>query len=47
MGKTRKALRQETYESLKADRVYVLDPRKKLDPKPKASSLAAEYGLAG
>jgi transposase len=47
LNKTRKALRQETYESLKAGRVYVLEPRKKLDPKPKASSRAAEYGLAG
>jgi len=46
LNKTRKALRQETYESLKAGRVYVLDPTKKF-PKPKASSLAAEYGLAG
>ncbi len=46
LNKTRKALRQETYESLKAGRVYVLAPTKKF-PKPKASSLAAEYGLAG
>src|SRR6058998_3898344 len=44
LGKTRKALRQETYESLKAG-AYVLDPTKKFHPKPKAGSLAAEYGF--
>ena len=47
LDKTRKALRQETYQSLKAGRVYVLDPAKTFDPKPKASSLAAEYGVVG
>src|SRR6266702_1875997 len=47
LNKTRKALRQETYESLKAGRVYVLDPTKTFHPEPKTSSLAAEYGLAG
>ncbi len=45
LGKTRKALRQETYESLKAGRVYALDPTKNFQPKPKTVSLAAEYGL--
>ena len=45
LGKTRKDLRLETYESLKAGRVYVLDPTKKFEPKPKASSLAEEYGI--
>jgi len=47
LNKTRKALRQETYESLKAGRVYVLEPTKTFHPEPKTSSLAAEYGLAG
>ena len=47
LNKTRKALRQETYESLKAGRVYVLDPTKTFHPESKTSSLAAEYGLAG
>src|SRR6266404_1633324 len=37
LGKTRKDLRQETYESLKAGRVYVLDPTKNFHAKPKAS----------
>ncbi len=45
LDKTRKALRQETYESLKAGRVYVLDPTKNFHAKPKASSLAEEYGI--
>ena len=47
LGKTRQTLRQETYQSLKAGRVYVLDPNKNFEAKPKASSLAAEYGVAG
>src|SRR5207247_10156832 len=33
LGKTRKDLRQETYESLKAGRVYGLDPTKTFQPK--------------
>ena len=33
-GKTRKAFRHEIYESLKAGRVYVLDPNKKWTPQP-------------
>jgi transposase len=45
LGKTRKALRQETYQSLKSGRAYVLVPTKNFDPKPKAGSLAAEYGF--
>jgi transposase len=47
MDKTRKTLREETYQSLKAGRVYALDPTRKLEPKPKpkVSSLAVEYGL--
>ena len=32
LGKTRKAFREEIYGSLKAGRVYVLDPNKKLAP---------------
>ncbi len=32
LGKTRKALRQEIYQSLRAQRVYVLDPNKKFNP---------------
>src|SRR5881628_1446612 len=47
LGKTRKDLRQETYESLKAGRVYGLDPTKTFQPKQKASSLAEEYGVVG
>jgi transposase len=46
LEKTRKTLREETIQSLKAGRVYVLDPNRKLEPKPKGGSLAAEYGLA-
>ena len=46
MDKTRQTLREETFQSLKTSRVYVLDPNKKFQPKPKANSLAAEYGLA-
>ncbi len=45
LGKTRKTLRHETYESLKAGRTYLLDLTKTFNPKPKAGSLAAEYGL--
>jgi len=45
LDKTRKTLREETFQSLKVDRVYVLDPGKQFEPKPKANSLAAEYGL--
>jgi transposase len=44
LDKTRKALRQETYQSLKAGRVYVLDPTKQFHAKPKAG-LAEEYGI--
>jgi transposase len=32
LGKTRKAFKEETYASLKAGRVYVLDPHKKFAP---------------
>jgi transposase len=32
LGKTRKAFRKEIYDSLKAGRVYALDPHKKLTP---------------
>jgi transposase len=45
LDKTRKALRQETYESLKAGRVYVLDPTKQFHAKSKAGSVAEEYGI--
>lgn len=34
LGKTRKAFRQEIHESLKNAKTYVLDPNKKLGPKP-------------
>ena len=44
-GKTRQALRDQTYQSLKAARIYVLDPNKKFTPRSKAHSVAAEYGL--
>jgi len=44
-GKTRQALRDETYQSLKADRIYVLDPNKQFTSRSKANSVAAEYGL--
>ncbi len=55
LGKTRKTLREESYQSLKAagrvcvlaGRVYLLDPNKEFTPKPKTNSLAAEYGLLG
>jgi transposase len=45
LAKTRKTLREQTFQSLKAGRVYVLDPNKKFIQKSKANSLAAEYGL--
>jgi transposase len=48
LNKTRKALRQETVQSLKAARTYVLDPNKSFTAAPHvqpASSLAHEYGL--
>src|SRR5437867_7648151 len=38
MDQTRKALREQTYQSLKNGRTYVLDPAKKFTPKTKASS---------
>jgi hypothetical protein len=44
-GKTRQALRDEGYQSLKSGKVYVLEPDKKFTPKRKTNSLAAEYGL--
>ena len=49
LGKTRKALRQETCESLKRGRTYLLDAQPKMfEPKPttRPSTLAQEYGLA-
>jgi len=51
MGRTRAELRTKTYDSLKTGRIYQLDPNKKMPPKetftpkPRANSLAAEYGL--
>ena len=51
LGKTRKDLRHQMETSLKA-RVYVLDPNKTFDPKPKAAqpqrplTLREEYGFA-
>ena len=45
LGKTRKDLRLETYESLKG-RIYELDPSKKFQPKKaKAGSVAEEYAV--
>ena len=47
LGKTRKAVRTETYQALKG-RIYVLDDHKKFEPKPKITrtlTLADEYGL--
>lgn len=47
LGKTRQVFREEIQASLKAGRVYALDPEKKFTPKPKLpqSSRAAEYGF--
>ena len=48
LGLTRKAYREEVYTRLKTGRVYVMDPDKKLETKPKKSgftTLAEEYGL--
>ena len=45
LGKTRLAFREEIYQLLKTGRTYALDPNKMLAPKPKATSLAQEYGL--
>jgi transposase len=44
-GKTRQALRDETYQSLKTGKIYELDPTKEFTPRSKANSVAAEYGL--
>src|SRR6266478_3637560 len=51
LGKTRRAFREEIYESLKTGRTYELDPLQKFTAKPdkpkveRSSSLAQEYGL--
>jgi len=48
LGKTRKAVRTETYQALKGGRIYVLDDPKKFEPKSKITrtlTLAEEYGL--
>ena len=48
LGKTRKALPEQIYQSLKSGRVYVLYPNKKFTPTPKIErplTLAEEYGL--
>lgn len=47
LSKTRQQLREETVQSLKQGRVYVLDRNKKWPTKPSApkTSLAEEYGL--
>ena len=48
LGKTRQAFREETYQTVKTGRIYVLDPNIKFTPHPKtqpAETLAAEYGL--
>ena len=47
-GKTRPALRDETYQSLKTGTTYLLDAKKMFTPKPKFErpmTLAEEYGL--
>jgi transposase len=49
LGKTRKALREEIFQTLKTGKVYVLDPSKQFSPKlavEPASTLAQEYGLS-
>ena len=48
LNKTRQAFREEIFASLKAGKVYILDPDKKFIPKPKIErplTLAEEYGL--
>ncbi len=51
LGKTRRAFREEVYQSLKTGRTYELDPHQKFTAKPdkpkveRSSSLAQEYGL--
>jgi transposase len=48
LGKTRKAFREEIFQSLKSGKEYVLDPEKKFTPKAATNSrltLAQEYGL--
>jgi len=44
-GKTRQAFRDETYQTLKAGRIYELDPNKQFTPRSEVNSVAAEYGL--
>jgi len=48
LGKTRKAFRQEIYQSLQTTKIYVLNYPKKFTPKPiahRSLTLAQEYGL--
>ena len=47
LNKTREAFREETFQSLKTGKEYVLDPNKKFTPKVTSASsgLAQEYGL--
>jgi transposase len=47
LNKTRDAFREETFQSLKTGKEYVLDPNKKFTPKvtSEPSGLAQEYGL--
>ena len=47
LGKTRKELREQIYDSLKGGRTYVLDAEKKFMPKlpPEPATLSEEYGL--
>jgi transposase len=49
LGKTRKQLRQQMYDSLKGGRTYVLDPERKFVPKlpPEPATLSEEYGIGG
>lgn len=46
LNKTRQAFREETYQSLKAGRVYFLDPNKKFVARPAGQSHAAATAVA-
>jgi transposase len=45
LGQTRRSLRAQMHQSLKTGRTYLV-PNQKFVPKPKGSSLTAEYGLS-
>jgi transposase len=47
LGKTRKSVREQIFQSLKTGKAYALDPDKKFVPKDRpGATLAQEYGLA-